>query len=81
MIQLLCILYFKIYPILWDAATTLCSKVGIDKSHEIIISIVFSAISDGCTMILQIPMSYYHTFSVEVRFGFNNQTKKVCIHY
>ena len=77
-LQLFIGIHYKVYPILWNVAVNICAKVGLDYTHEIIISIVFSAITDACSMILQIPLSYYRTFSVEVRFGFNKQTRKVC---
>ncbi|MCM5663121.1 M48 family metallopeptidase [Galbibacter mesophilus] len=46
------------------------------SSNEIVIALVFFGIITFASDILTTPFSYYHTFVIEEKFGFNKTTKK-----
>ncbi|SMD43428.1 STE24 endopeptidase [Aquiflexum balticum DSM 16537] len=45
-------------------------------SHPIILSLVYFAVVFIGSDLLSIPFDYYHTFTIEEKFGFNKSTKK-----
>lgn len=45
--------------------------------HPILISLVFFGVLFGASFIINLPFSYYQTFVIEEKFGFNRSTKKV----
>ncbi|MDT8413772.1 MAG: M48 family metallopeptidase [Flavobacteriaceae bacterium] len=47
------------------------------SENEVIIALIFFGILGLGSDLLGIPFSYYHTFVIEERFGFNKQTRKL----
>lgn len=45
------------------------------SENNIVIALVFFGILMALSQVLSIPFSYYHTFVIEERFGFNKKTK------
>jgi STE24 endopeptidase len=49
---------------------------GIGRAHEVVVGLWFFGILAGLSLILSLPASYYQTFYIEEKHGFNKQTQK-----
>ncbi|WP_196888712.1 M48 family metallopeptidase [Aureivirga sp. CE67] len=47
------------------------------SSNEIVITLIFMGVISLGSSIVSLPFSYYHTFVIEEKFGFNKTTKKL----
>ncbi|WP_196894278.1 M48 family metallopeptidase [Aureivirga marina] len=47
------------------------------SSNEIVITLIFMGIISLGSSLVSLPFSYYHTFVIEEKFGFNKTTKKL----
>ena len=70
-ILLLATLYM---PKLWSASSALAARFGYDRSHEVLITVIYNLLDSGKDLLLGLPFSWYSTFVVEERHGFNKQT-------
>ncbi len=48
-------------------------------TNSIVQTLVFFGIIGGVSSLIQIPFSYYHTFVIEEKFGFNKSSKKLFV--
>ena len=74
------ILYLDAYPRLWAFAGLLLARFAPARfSGEITQSLVFVFVFSFIDLILGLPFSYYHSFVLEEKFGFNKMTVKLWI--
>ncbi|KAG9028065.1 hypothetical protein FS837_003999 [Tulasnella sp. UAMH 9824] len=66
---------FDGYARSWNAATTLASRLGYSSDNEIAVSLVWAMLFIVTEQICDIPISYYETFVLEEKYGFNKTTK------
>jgi STE24 endopeptidase len=55
----------------------LYSKLEIYTNHQIVLPLVFFGTISFVSGILSLPFSYYHTFVIEEKFGFNKSSRKL----
>lgn len=61
-----------------EGGFNLVNELAISFSENITFqSFVFFGVLIGCNQLISIPFSFYQTFVIEEKFGFNNTTKKV----
>jgi STE24 endopeptidase len=71
-------IHFDLLPKLWKFAGHLITQYAPPRfSGEISQSIVFFTVFTFATSAISLPLSYYKTFVLEEKFGFNKQTKKL----
>ncbi|KAI5300139.1 hypothetical protein KEM56_002694 [Ascosphaera pollenicola] len=74
-VQNLSILYYDGFPKMWSIAGLVVSRYfPVWFSGEIGQSLVFMFIQHVVSLVLNLPTSYYSTFVLEEKFGFNKQT-------
>ena len=74
------ILYLNAYPRLWAFTGLLLTRFAPARfSGEITQSLVFVFLFSFIDLILGLPFSYYHSFVLEEKFGFNKMTVKLWI--
>ncbi len=61
-------------PKLWSASTALAVHFGYNKSHEVLITVIYNLLDSGKDLLLGLPFGLYSTFVVEQRHGFNKQS-------
>lgn len=61
-------------PKLWSLSAALAAHFGYNKSHEVLITVIYNLLDSGKDMLLGLPFGLYSTFVVEQRHGFNKQT-------
>uniref|UniRef100_A0A0N4Z9F4 CAAX prenyl protease n=1 Tax=Parastrongyloides trichosuri TaxID=131310 RepID=A0A0N4Z9F4_PARTI len=66
------ILWFEILPVMWTMSADVNSMIGL--SGEMAQSLTFQIGNSLLTFITGLPFSYYDTFVVEQKHGFNKQT-------
>ena len=66
-------------PKLWETSVAVAAHFGYNRSHEVLITVIYNLLDAGKDMVLGIPFSLYFTFVVEQRHGFNKQTLKIFI--
>lgn len=49
------------------------------SNNESVQALVFFGVLTGANQIISIPLSYYQTFVIEAKYGFNNSTKKLFV--
>ncbi|KAH5476988.1 hypothetical protein HBI67_057060 [Parastagonospora nodorum] len=77
-IKSLAVLYFNVYPIVWGIAGTVVARYApIRFSGEITQSLLFMYMLGWIDLIYGLPFSYYHSFVLEEKFGFNKMTIKL----
>ncbi|WVQ83824.1 hypothetical protein IAT38_005968 [Cryptococcus sp. DSM 104549] len=65
------------YAYLWDVAGDVMSAVGLSQSRLIARSLLWMTIVTLATAIPSLPWSYYHTFVVEEKHGFNKSSRSL----
>ncbi|KAH0605105.1 uncharacterized protein H6S33_005087 [Morchella sextelata] len=71
-------IYFNLLPKLWNLTGIWVIKYAPAQfSGEISKSLVFFVVFNLITTVIGLPFSYYKTFVLEEKFGFNKQTKKL----
>lgn len=74
-IQNYSIIYFDLLPKLWDLTGTWLPRIApLGYRGEITHTLLFFFIFNLISTILDLPMSWYSTFVLEEKFGFNKQT-------
>jgi STE24 endopeptidase len=77
-IKSLATLYFNVYPIVWGIAGTVVARYApVRFSGEITQSLLFMYMLGWIDLIYGLPFSYYHSFVLEEKFGFNKMTVKL----
>lgn len=72
------ILYFNVYPMVWAAAGTVVARFFPGRfSGEITQSLLFMYMLGWIDLIYGLGFSYYHSFVLEEKFGFNKMTVKL----
>jgi len=61
-------------PKLWSASTALAVHFGYNRSHEVLITVIYNLLDSGKDLLLGLPFGLYSTFVVEQRHGFNKQS-------
>lgn len=61
-------------PKLWSLSAALAAHFGYNKSHEVLITVIYNLLDSGKDLLLDLPFGLYSTFVVEQRHGFNKQT-------
>jgi len=75
-VENLAVIYYDALPKLWGIAGSFLANYASSRfSGEISQSIVFFILFNALTTIISIPISYYSTFVIEEKFGFNKQSK------
>jgi STE24 endopeptidase len=78
----LCLVLLGYLPFVWDAASTVCERIGVcsststysDVIKEMLVTIVFLGLSSCHDTLIGLPFSLYSTFVIEERHGFNKTT-------
>ena len=79
-IQNLGFIYYDILPKLWAlTGVWLTEYLPTRYTGEIVHTLVFFFVFNFATTLLNLPISYYSTFVLEEKFGFNKQTVKLWI--
>lgn len=74
-IENLGIVYYDVLPCMWSFAGGLVTRFApVMLQGEILQSVVFFTTFNVISTILSLPISYYNTFVVEEKYGFNKQT-------
>lgn len=77
-VQNLILVYYDILPKLWALTGVWMARYIPERfSGEISHSLIFFFTFNLITTILSLPTSYYYTFVIEEKFGFNKQTLKL----
>ncbi|KAF2015903.1 CaaX prenyl protease [Aaosphaeria arxii CBS 175.79] len=77
-IQNLAVLYFDVIPLVWGVAGAILARYApASLSGEIPHSLVFIYLFGLIDLVLGLPFSYYHSFVLEEKFGFNKMTVKL----
>ncbi|KAG8896085.1 hypothetical protein FRC00_006511 [Tulasnella sp. 408] len=69
------LIVFDGYARSWDAATALTSNLGYSTDNEVVTSLIWTMFFIVARTIRGIPISYYETFVLEEKYGFNKTTK------
>jgi STE24 endopeptidase len=79
-VKSIAILHFNVYPIIYAFASSLVLRYAPAQiSGEITTSLVFVYLFSLVELIAGLPFSYYHSFVLEEKFGFNKMTIKLWI--
>ncbi|KAH8726348.1 CaaX prenyl protease [Phaeosphaeriaceae sp. PMI808] len=71
-------LYFNLYPVVWGIAGTVVARYApVRFSGEITQSLLFMYMLGWIDLFYGLPFSYYHSFVLEEKFGFNKMTIKL----
>ncbi|KAF1942715.1 CaaX prenyl protease [Clathrospora elynae] len=71
-------LYFNVYPLVWAAAGTVVTRYApVRFSGEITQSLLFMYMLGWIDLFAGLGFSYYHSFVLEEKFGFNKMTVKL----
>ncbi|KAH6844260.1 CaaX prenyl protease [Alternaria alternata] len=77
-VKSLATLYFNVYPLVWAAAGTVVARYApVRFSGEITQSLLFMYMLGWIDLIAGLGFSYYHSFVLEEKFGFNKMTVKL----
>ncbi|KAF1920120.1 CaaX prenyl protease [Ampelomyces quisqualis] len=77
-IKSLAVLYFNVYPIVWGIAGTVVARFApVRFSGEIAQSLLFMYMLGWIDLVYGLPFSYYHSFVLEEKFGFNKMNVKL----
>ncbi|KAG8908271.1 hypothetical protein FRB99_007804 [Tulasnella sp. 403] len=69
------LIWFDVYPKTWKIAGDILAKAGYSQSYEITHSLVWASLFFLAQSIPSIPLSYYQTFVLEEKYGFNKTTR------
>lgn len=79
-LQNLAIVYFDVWPRLWALTGLWVARyMPAGYNGEIVQSLVLVFVFNLASTILDLPVSYYSTFVLEEKFGFNKQTVKLWV--
>ncbi|MCJ1373448.1 hypothetical protein MMC20_004676 [Loxospora ochrophaea] len=79
-IQNIGFIYYDVLPKLWDlTGSWMMRYIPAKYSGEIVHTLIFFFTFNIITTVLNLPISYYSTFVLEEKFGFNKQTVKLWI--
>lgn len=71
-------IYYNLLPKLWDLTGLWITQYAPESfSGEISKSLLFFIAFNISTTVINLPFSYYKTFVLEEKFGFNKQTQKL----
>ena len=73
------LLVFNYYAFLWEFSRRTALKLKFNPNNEYILCYIFTGFEFIRSSILDIPFSYYKTFILEEKFGFNKTTMKIYI--
>ena len=73
------LLVFNYYAFLWELSRRTALKLKFNPNNEYILCYIFTGFEFIRSSILDIPFSYYKTFILEDKFGFNKTTMKIYI--
>jgi STE24 endopeptidase len=77
-IKSLAVLQLNVYPLVWAVAGSLLARYAPERfSGEITQSLVFVYLFGLIDLVAGLPFSYYHSFVLEEKFGFNKMTIKL----
>lgn len=72
------VLYFNVYPVVWGVAGTIIARYAPARfAGEISQSLLFVYLFGLIDLVAGLPFSYYHSFVLEEKFGFNKMTVKL----
>src|SRR5690606_3517717 len=74
-LQVLAIIHFDLLVKFWDMSGDFLPYLPASFQGEKTQSVVFFMIFNFVSTALNLPTSYWHTFVLEEKFGFNKQTK------
>ncbi|CBX90409.1 similar to CaaX prenyl protease [Plenodomus lingam JN3] len=73
-------IYFNLYPFVWSVAGSVIARYAPMRfSGEITQSLLFMYMLGWIDLVLGLGLSYYHTFVLEEKFGFNKSTVQLWI--
>jgi STE24 endopeptidase len=71
---------YNVYAILWGAVGVFMTKYAPERfSGEITHSLLFFFFYNFVSTVIDLPLSYYHHFVMEEKFGFNKMTRKLWV--
>jgi STE24 endopeptidase len=77
-VKSLATLYFNLYPLVWATAGTVVARYApVRFSGEITQSLLFMYMLGWIDLVAGLGFSYYHSFVLEEKFGFNKMTVKL----
>ncbi|EGF77279.1 hypothetical protein BATDEDRAFT_17759 [Batrachochytrium dendrobatidis JAM81] len=65
---------FNLLPWVWTYAGNLRARLGYGVEAEILQSVIFAGVCVLASTVINLPLSLYYTFVLEVKHGFNKQT-------
>ncbi|KAF9730794.1 peptidase family M48 [Paraphaeosphaeria minitans] len=72
------VLHFNVYPVVWGVAGTILARYAPARfTGEIPQSLLFIYLFGLIDLVAGLPFSYYHSFVLEDKFGFNKMTLKL----
>ncbi|KAL5382612.1 hypothetical protein DPSP01_006449 [Paraphaeosphaeria sporulosa] len=72
------VLYFNVYPFVWGVAGTILARYAPARfAGDISQSLLFVYLFGLIDLVAGLPFSYYHSFVLEDKFGFNKMTVKL----
>jgi STE24 endopeptidase len=77
-VKSIAVLYFNVYPMVWTAAGSVVANYFPGRfSGEITQSLLFMYMLGWIDLVFGLGFSYYHSFVLEEKFGFNKMTVKL----
>lgn len=77
-VKSLAVLYFNVYPLVWGAAGTVLARYAPARfAGEISQSLLFMYMLGWIDLVAGLGFSYYHSFVLEEKFGFNKMSVKL----
>lgn len=73
-VQTTLVIVYDVLPIIWEWSRNLLVDCGLVGDRPILQSIVFVLVMMISSSLLQVPVSFFSTFVIEQRHGFNKQT-------
>ena len=67
----------QLAPLLWNRFTSQAVlALGLSLEHELARMVCLTLVTTPLELLLSMPLSYYRTFVIEERYGFNNHTRR-----
>ena len=77
-LKLLALLLFAVYPYLWSLSSSILTSLHLPPSaHPLLHSLIFFTFEQLLDQLTSLPLSYYKTFTLEQRHGFNHCTRQL----
>lgn len=67
-------IYYGMLAIMWIKSQAVVSVLQLNGSNELLVSLVFILLMFAYAFMKELPFSFYKTFVLEEKYGFNNQT-------